>query len=232
MAKNKKIGFKNNYKFIDSLIANDETFFDYLDRFKKIALSVFEWVNLPKTMDARWLEKCLYFDGQATLLKSKKYGYINTRCSTDGDINIYGLPTKMNCYSFSFQESRKLYNGLINNEGDDKECILVQNNWDRIPTCATLELFAYRLYEAEAAAFTNIKAQKTPVLLIADETQRLLIENLYSQYDGNRPFIIGDKKQLNADTLKCLKTDAPFVADKIMEYKKEIWNEALTFLRY
>ena len=56
------------------------------------------------------------------------------------------------------------------------------------------------------------------------------MENLYNQYDGNQPFIYGDKKQLNSDALKCLKTDAPFVADKIMDYKKEIWNEALTFL--
>ena len=34
--------------------------------------------------------------------------------------------------------------------------------------------------------------------------------------DGNRPFIFGDKKNLNPDSLKCLKTDAPFVADKII----------------
>ena len=93
-----------------------------------------------------------------------------------------------------------------------------------------MELFALRLYEAERTADVNIKAQKTPVLLLVDETQRLLMENLYNQYDGNKPFIFGDKKQLNADTLKAIKTDAPFIADKIIQYKKEIWNEALTFL--
>ena len=93
-----------------------------------------------------------------------------------------------------------------------------------------MELFALRLYEAERTADVNIKAQKTPVLLLVDETQRLFMENLYSQYDGNKPFIFGDKKQLNADTLKSIRTDAPFIADKIMQYKKEIFNEALTFL--
>ena len=35
---------------------------------------------------------------------------------------------------------------------------------------------------------------------------------------------------METDSVKCIKTDAPFVADKIMDYKKEIWNEALTFL--
>ena len=226
----KIMNFRNNYKFIDSLLMNDLTFYDYLDRFRKVALSVFEWVNLPKTMNSMWLEKCLFYEGQATLLKDKNYGFINTKCCSDGDINIYGLPSSLNCYSFQYNTSRKLYTGLDSNTDEFEDCILVQNNWERIPTTGTIELFAYRLYEAEQTAFTNIKAQKTPVLLLVDETQRLMMENLYSQYDGNKPFIFGDKKQINQDTLKAIRTDAPFIADKITDYKKEIWNEALTFL--
>lgn len=76
MGKNKKrMNFVNNYQFVDSLIMNDLTFIDYLERFRKVALSVFEWVNLPKGMNAMWLEKCLYYDGQATLLKDKNYRF-------------------------------------------------------------------------------------------------------------------------------------------------------------
>ena len=107
---------------------------------------------------------------------------------------------------------------------------MVQNNWDRVPTAGTLELFAYRLYEAEQTAMVNIKAQKTPILLLVDENQRLTMTNLYEQYEGNRPFIFGDKNNLSEDKIKAINTGAPFVADKVMEYKKEIWNEALTFL--
>lgn len=236
MAK-RKSNFRNNYKFIDNMLVNDLTFSDYLERFKKVALSVFEWVNLPKSMNAQWLERCLYYNGMATLLKDKNYGFINTNCCTNGKLNIYGLPTNLNCFSFEYQTNRKLYTGLI--EGlteaqkearDFYECILVQNNWDRTPTAGSMELFALRLYEAERTADVNIKAQKTPVMILVDEEQRLLMENLYSQYDGNKPFIFGDKKQLGADVLRAIKTDAPFIADKIIDYKKEIWNEALTFL--
>ena len=77
MAK-KKSNYKNNYQFIDNLLVNDLTYIDYLERFKKVALSVFEWVNLPKSMNAMWLEKCLYYNGMASLLKDKNYGCINT----------------------------------------------------------------------------------------------------------------------------------------------------------
>ena len=223
---------RNNYKFIDSMEINDRTYTDYLNRFRRIALSMFEWVNLPKSMNSRYLELCLYFNGKAALLKTKKYGFINTKCAGTGYVNIYGLPTKLNCFSYDFNEQRDLYIGLnpVNENDEYSECILVQNNWESIPTVSSMELFAYRLYEASRVCDINITSQKTPVLLVADETQRLFLENLYQQYNGNQPFIFGDKDQLGENTIKCINTQAPYVADKITEYKKEIWNEALTFL--
>lgn len=240
MGKGKTRFYRNNREFIDSALVNDETYFDYLERFKKIALSMFEWVNLPSSMNAMYLERCLYYLGQATLLKDKKYGFINTRCCSNGQINIYGLPTSLNCFSYEYQTDRKLYTGLnpLLSEAQKKqwenyECILVQNNWERIPTCSTLELFAYRLYEAERTADVNIKAQKTPVVILVDEKRRLTLENLYLQYEGNRPVIFGDKNMLSdgkENIISSINTEAPFIADKIIEYKKEIWNEALTFL--
>lgn len=221
--------YKDNNKFIDSAVLNDRTFIFYQEMFKKIALSIFEWVNLPQTMNSEYLELCLFYYGKASLLKTQEYGFINTKCCSNGDINIYNLPTKLNCYSYGFNTSRKLYTGF--KTGDEySECILVQNNTEMIPTFAGLDLFSYRLYEAERTCDVNIKAQKTPVLIVADDTSRLLMQNLYNQYDGNMPFIFGDKRQLSSETIRAIQTDAPFVADKIMEYKKQILNEALTFL--
>lgn len=226
-----------NMQFFDSLYLNDRTFQYYLYAFKRLALSIFEWVNLPKSMNAMFLEKCLYYEGQAGLLKDKNYGFINTKVSDNGDLNIYHLPTKLNCYSFNYQTYRTTYTGIDGLTQEQRKAyenyhaILVQNNWDREPTSLFMELFAYRLYEAERSCDTNIKAQKTPVMILVDEKQRLLMENLYSQYDGNRPFIFGDRKQLEGtNPIQSINTGAPFVADKIMDYKKEIWNEALTFL--
>lgn len=228
---------RNNYKFSDSLELNDATYIDYLNRFRRIALSMFEWVNLPKSMNSRYLELSLYYNGKAALLKTKKYGFINTKCAGTGYVNIYGLPTKLNCYSYNFNEQRELYIGLnpLDSEEDKenkeyKECILVQNNWEALPTVSSMELFAWRLYQASRVCDVNIEAQKTPVLLVADESQRLFLENLYQQYNGNQPFIFGDKDQLGENSIRSINTQAPYVADKITEYKKEIWNEALTFL--
>ena len=216
-------------EFRDAVLLNNETYFDYLNRMKKICLSMFEWVNLPDTMNARYLEMCLYYNGQAALLYDEDYGFINTQAVDAGYINIYGLPTKINCFSYRYNKERELYIPG-SNLPPEEECILVMNNYERIPTGSTISLFAKRLADAQRVCDVNIKAQGTPILLAGEQRQAFSLKKLYEEYEGNTPVIYGDKNLTNAETLKAIKTDAPFVANDIADYKREIWNEFLSFI--
>ena len=215
--------------FRDAILMNTETYVDYLERMKKIALSMFEWQNLPSSMNARFLEMCLFYNGQAALLYDDDIGFINTMAADGGYINIYGLPTEIQCYSYRFNQRRSLYT-IDTGEEKGKECILVMNNYERIPTCSTVNLFAYRLAEAQRTADVNIKAQRTPVLITTDQKQYFTLKKMYEEYDGNTPAIFADKNVITPDALKSLKTDAPFIAQDVMDYKREIWNEFLTYM--
>ena len=217
-----------NSQFEDAMLLNSRTYVDYLERMKKIAMSMFEWINLPHSMDSRYLEMCLYYKGQAALLYDEQYGYLNTQAADSGYINIYGLPTKINCFSYSYNEIRDLYVPDATGQEKTDECILVMNTYERIPTCASVELFAKRLAEAQRTADININAMRTPILIRTDKNQELSLRNLYAQYDGNSPVIFADRTQLNPDDVKVFKTDAPFIAKDIMDYKVQIWNEFLS----
>lgn len=227
MRKVRKVPPKDAFR--DAILMNNRTYNDYLDRMRKICLSMFEWVNLPESMNARFLEQCLYYQGQASLLYDKVYGYLNTMASDGGYINIYGLPTEIMCYSYRFNQRRSLYTVDVGEE-KDKECILVLNNYDRVPTSYTISLFAYRLAEAQRTADVNIKAQRTPILITTDQKQYFTLKKMYEEYDGNTPAIFADKNLITPDALKAMKTDAPMIIKDIMDYKREIWNEFLTFM--
>lgn len=218
-----------NSDFEDAILLNSQTYVDYLERMKKIALSMFEWVNLPDTMNSRYLEMCLYYKGQAALLYDEDYGFINTQAADSGYINIYGLPTKINCYSYSYNKMRELYVSNTNLPAEE-ECILVMNNYQRVPTAATISLFAERLCEAQRACDTNVKAQKTPILLLTDKNQELTLRNMYAQYDGNAPVIFGDRNLLADRPIDSINTNAEFVANDIREYMQGIWNDFLCFI--
>lgn len=223
----------NNLEFIDSALSNELTYYDYLDRMKTIVLSMFEWVNLPDSMNERYLEKCLYYKGVAGALDTDTMGLLNTQVSSNGYLNHYGLPSSLHFITYNgLNWDRDLY---ISKSDDSKqrynEGIYIMNDREGLPTAGSVELFAYRLYMAEKSCDVNISAQRTPILLLCSDKQRVTMENLYSQYDGNRPFIYGDKNgEINLDTIKAIKTDAPYIADKLILYKKEIWNEFLTFI--
>ena len=227
MRKIRKVPPKDAFR--DAILMNNRTFNDYLDRMRKICLSMFEWVNLPDSMNARFIEQCLYYQGQAALLYDNDYGYLNTMASDGGYINIYGLPTEIMCYSYRFNQRRGLYTTDVGEE-KDKECILVLNNYDRVPTSYTISLFAYRLAEAQRTADVNIKAQRTPILITTDQKQYFTLKKMYEEYDGNTPAIFADKNLITPDALKAMKTDAPMIIQDIMDYKREIWNEFLTFM--
>lgn len=227
----------------DAVLVNNATYFDYLERFKKIVLSLFEWENLPDSMDARYLERCLYYTGQAAMLYLEPYGYINTKSATAGKLNLYGLPTKIRCYSYGeINTSRRVYNGVsdaiaeINgyeDDTDDKrqtEAILVLNNWEGMATCNTIELFAYRMYIAERAIDVNIRAQKTPYVIITNENERLSMKNALQQVDENAMALVGERNHFDPEAIRTLQTGAPYVADKLTDYKHSIWNEFLTYI--
>ena len=45
--------------FCQSLYMNNRTYLQYYNRLTELALSMFEWKNLPDTIDPRFLEMCL-----------------------------------------------------------------------------------------------------------------------------------------------------------------------------
>lgn len=215
----------------DAMLLNNATYFDYLDRVKKIALSIFEWVNLPESMDSRYLERCLYYTGAAAMLHDETYGFINTKATCSNNLNIYGLPTEITAFSYSYRDVRRVYNGLTEASADiNSEAVLVLNTWDMLPTAPSIELFCMRLAEAQRIIDINIKAQATPFVIMTDENERLSMVNAFQQVDKNSAVIFGKRGVFDSDSIKTLNTTAPYIADKVQGYKRDIWNEMLSYL--
>ena len=213
------MGRKRYTQFGESAYMNNRTYMQYYNRLTELALSMFEWKNLPKTVDQRFLEMCLYSDGMCVFFEDEVLGYLGLRCMIGGRLNVYQIPTDRRAYAT---------NGYQKNL-DGTNSVIIFNNYLHTNSMLDVEMFSKRLYNLDRAIDVNANAQKTPVLIQCDESQRLTMKNLYKQYEGNEPFIFGSKG-LDANGLKVLQTGAPYVADKLYELKTQIWNEALTYL--
>lgn len=201
---------------------NNLTYIDYLNRLKLIATSLFTWKGLDEVAGfgaSRFLELVLYENGRACFVKDKEKGYLALRVNPSDKLNVYMLPEKVLAWSLGYNKDY-LFDDVI----------YIMNNNLEIPTSQSLQLFAYRLYETERTIDTNLIAQKTPVLIEGDTKTILTLKNVYMQYSGNTPFIFGNKQFDISNKLNVLKTDAPYLIDKLEDHKHEIWNEALTYL--
>lgn len=206
-------------QFVESSQKNRVTYQYYLELLKEIAVSRFIWDGLPDTVDPRFLEMSLLTDGQAIFFNDEDIGHLALKTMTSGQFDLYGVPIDRTAYaSNGYQKSLKKENSVI-----------IYNNMLRTPTMMQIEMFAGRLTELDRVIDVNIRAQKTPIVLICDEKQRLTLKNLYKEYDGNAPFIFGDKN-LDLKQVTSINTGAPYVADKIYQQKTNIWNEFLTYI--
>lgn len=230
-SKRRQIFNKNNTEFIDSAWLNNSTYIDYCERFERLALSRFEWINLPVGMNSEFLEWCLFNFGQAALLEDDTKGFINTQATSSSELNLYHLPTRMHCYSLNIDLDRKVFDNMALPENPIEYGVLVQNNWKSIPTVSTLNLYAYRLANVERTCDVNLNAHKMPIIIKTTPTLLATFKNLWQKWHGNEPMIMADKNLFESEyPFDAIKTDIPYILDKLQEYKKEIWNEALTFL--
>lgn len=210
---------KNNREFWQSGSENNQAYYYYYNRLTELSISSFKWNNLPETVDSRFMELTLFRYGQAVFFEDEILGYLCLTNALNGNWNIYNIPINRRAYAT---------NGY-NKKLTAKDSVIIYNNLLHLNTSSQVRYYAKRLAHMDRIIDVNIMTQKTPILIKCDESERLTMQNLYMKYDGNQPFIWGDKS-LSSTPLEVLNTNAPYVAEDIYNLKEKIWNEALTCL--
>lgn len=199
---------------------NNRTFTDYFYRLMLISRSVFEWINLPKGINEKWIERYLFTEGKCVFFKDDKLGFMVTAVNPNGPINHYDEPTFVMPYATAYT-GEPLENGV--------DCVVIGNNDCLLPTSPTIQLYALKLSNIARTIDVNIEAQKTPIIIKCSEKQRLTLKRLMAQRNDNEPLIWGDKN-LDLDGVEVLKTDAPIVFKDLELQKHMVWNEVMTYL--
>ena len=215
----KFIGRRRKTEFAESALRNRIAHDQYLERLTELAIAMFDWQNLPDTVDPRYMELALFSEGMSVFFEDDEMGLLCLKCMPDAPLNVYEIPMGRTAYAVNGYQKRL----------NDENSVIIYNNMLHTNSVTMVEMFATRLAELDRIIEVNVRAQKTPVLVQGSETQRLTLKNVYKEYDGNAPVIYGDKN-LDINSLKVLKTDAPYIADRLYQLKTQIWNEALTYL--
>lgn len=229
-----------NFKSLNEITKNYNAMWynHYVGYLSKLIYQLFEWENLPDTVDPRFLEKTLHEQGQIAFHKDKSIGFIVLKGTQQGRLNHYGVMDKFNAITVGdmadITTNFHIYHYLNQNENkinpDTRDYgVLIQNNDIATPTMNAVRLFAIDLAEIKSVIRTNVLAQKTPYVMSGNEMNMHTIKNLYNQMESNVPVLFTDKT-LELETFNVHLTPAPFVADKLNTQKNAVWNEFMTFI--
>ena len=205
----------------------------YLKYLSLLTFQLFEWENLPETVDPRFLEMSLHQFGHVGFYNDPNIGYLALQGSPSGTVNHYLLPSHFHAASPTYQETFKAYAyddlESMTEKQQKKLGVIIWNNDFHLPSTDSIEMFAQDLAELKEVIYVNQNAQKTPVILAANDMNLFSIKQAYQQFEGNAPVILANEN-FNIESFKAIKTDAPYVVDKLNSQKNAVWNEIMTWL--
>ena len=199
---------------------NNRTYSGWFNRLYSIAISIFEWDDLPDSVDPRFIEYVLFWKGFGLYFNDEELGNLFLSGLISGQLDVYNIPTLRTAIA---------NNGYMRTDLNKTNSVVVYDNYSRRPIAETIKLYAMKLYEIDRTIDVNVKAQKTPVALICEDEKAVLsAQNAYLKYDGNIPVMFATKGMLSNFTTA--KTDSPYMGDKLQLLKTQILNECLAFL--
>lgn len=199
-------------------LLNDLTARTLFDKYRMICVNAWEWSGLPEGVLERNLEKMLFSKGSACFFEDPKMSLMCLECAPTGYVNVYGDPLSYRAWGFNYQRTLNA----------DK-CVIIRNNKLGLATEPFVMHYVNKLTEAERTMDVNIKACKTPVVFTCDDKDVLSFKRLWQATDGNVPAHFVDRG-LNLDAITAFQTGVKFMGNELMDYKRSVESDLLTFL--
>jgi len=188
---------------------------------KELFISSFRWENLPDGINQRYLELSLFENNHvAFFYDDVMEKYLVLKSMVQGDLDVYYEPKKIKVIGGNG------YQRLLTNH---KDAVLIYNNYIRSSPQLRIMDYAKRIYWIERTIDVNINQQKTPFIVKGSRKNQQTLQNFFQQFDDFKMQIfIDDLVDENKITATAL--NVPYVADKLQEQKKKLWNEVLSFI--
>ena len=193
----------------------------YRNQILSLALTRFEWHNLPPTCNARFLEWTLLTQGQATISfpKSQPGTFYSTQVAWNSSPNLYDNPSQWESIG---------NNGWRFSAGPTQG-VVVWDNLLRMPILDAIDLMARELTDLSRTEQINRLHQKTPYILTGPQDKKIDMTNLWKQIAGGEPAVIGTDG-LSQIEVSAIKTDVPYIASEIDAAIQNTWTRIYQLL--
>ena len=180
-----------------------------------LATNVFEFINMPLSIDKSYLNNTLLRKGTIAFFKDEVMGLICLPFATNGKRDVYGRPVGI----YVMGE-----NGYHRYLQPDEYVIMYDNN-GKYPIYLDICQYAERIALNIRTQDVNVKQQRTPrIFKVTDQDTALSIKRMMDDIDSGCD-TIATHKDIITDQIDSVLAPAPYVTDKIDDHLKELWAE-------
>ena len=210
---------------------------NWINFFADMALTSFEWSGLPDGITGRAIETCMLYQGLGGMFSDESGRLRFAPASPIGRLDMYYEPVNVEFIApngaGNWSRRCKADYGITAGgmyEFIDADAVCLYDNTARVPLMMYIDMYAQRISKMERLVDVNIGAQATPWIARSTELGRKDIINKIVQVTGNEPVIVENEGMRDDTSLDVMKTDAPFVADKILDVQARVMNQLYTVL--
>lgn len=212
----------------------------------EMAMNRFEWKNLPPSMNERFIEQTLFFNGLSVVYFDRRYdAVLAVRGSGQGYVNAFDEPVAFNVIApgsppnanlelggYAKPNQIKAYQPQSHSELDQEKlqdyCVPIWTNYLRFPEIEIVQLYAYRLGVIDRTLEINTKNARRNKVLVATEESKLTMVNINNEIDKGAEVIQVTAPYSDMEAVKTIDLGIlPDSYEKLALLRTRIWNEVV-----
>lgn len=201
---------------------------NYINKYYNIWMSKFKWTGLDEEMAAQeenFIMRKFWSDGTVAARLINNTDLMAFAPWALQSLNYYDLPETVNLVNL---------HGVSNNiiptstQVVNKDVVLLYCQPSHKPILTTVSYYVDRMVQVDMVINTNLQLQKMPWLIGVDEADKDKMEDIVQRILNNEVVVFADLQSLGK--IQTLATNTPYVIDKLVEYKRGLEQELMTFL--
>ena len=216
----KDIAFKEYWKFNRKMNPSEESWFVYyISKFRRLAMNVYEWEDLPETVDPYLIEKYLFEDGHCIIWNDPVMGMVCARCVVT-QWDAWKKPLML----------RPVYDGIPNvmDEISIDECAYITDLFNYGSKRRDALILMSEIIDVQNIINTQNLNQATPLMAISGNPnlRQKLRDCIHNIAGGFKVLFVDDDI---TKSIKPLNLSGTYNVPTLVQYRDSLVNEVLSY---
>lgn len=202
----------------------NSNFFKYYDYYLTYFLNVYTgnyWFEELEEEENYFIFRELFYDGQVAIYNN--LGQLVFTPFAPSKYNIYNSPTK--CTLINLRNVPFIPSG---EQTINKDVVIIYAQRNKLSIIGTIQNKIEELANIDLAIQANLRAHKMPIGIIANEENKLHLDDINNAIEDGDTNIFIDVDDI--ESFKAITSGAPYILDKLYRQKLDVINEVLNIL--